>query len=280
MKASRFTGLLAALTLLALTVGVPWLLVRIGVGPAAVLGDPAWRHLLEPDDGTLVRAVLGAAAWIAWAVLAALVVAEVVATLRGVHVPTLAGLRAPQDAIRNLVAAATLLFSAPTVHAATPAAAPAVQVATGEIPALLAAPVGGGSPTGPGVQAVPVTPASPVATVSPSVVPTASAVPAPVTAAVPGTVVYTVMRGDSLWRIAESHLGDPTRLTEIIDLNRSTLGDDPDFLLPGTQLLLPEHSPSRGGRTYVVEPGDTLSSIASDELGAAERYPEIYEASK
>jgi nucleoid-associated protein YgaU len=38
--------------------------------------------------------------------------------------------------------------------------------------------------------------------------------------------------------------------------------------------------PAAQERTYVVEPGDSLSKIAKELLGDAKRWPEIYEANK
>ncbi|WP_081444359.1 LysM peptidoglycan-binding domain-containing protein [Xylanimonas cellulosilytica] len=289
---TRLRGLAAALTLIALTVGVPVLLVAIGSGPVDVVSAPVWRQLLAPDDGTLVPTVIGAAAWVAWAVLAVLVAIEVVGAVRGVEAPHIRGLRAPQGAVRNLVAAAGLLFAGGTPMATHAVAAPVpVVTTTGELPSLLSAPLTGVVP--PTAPVVP--PATTVAkrvatgegTSSPSGVPPAGALPAPAPRpAAPGTTAYTVMRGDSLWQIAKDHLGDPLRFPEIVALNGATLGDDPDFLLPGTVLALPTTDvppPARtvtSAGTYVVEPGDTLSQIAADELGAAERYPEIFEASR
>jgi hypothetical protein len=57
--------------------------------------------------------------------------------------------------------------------------------------------------------------------------------------------VYEVQRRDTLWRIAECHLGDPLRWREIYELNRGlpqadgrTL-TDPDTIRPGWALRLP-----------------------------------------
>lgn len=53
----------------------------------------------------------------------------------------------------------------------------------------------------------------------------------------------------------------------------------PDFLLPGTVLKVPIEADSPDG-SYVVHPGDTLSEIAEEELGDADAYPAIFEASR
>jgi nucleoid-associated protein YgaU len=53
-----------------------------------------------------------------------------------------------------------------------------------------------------------------------------------------GANTYTVQSGDTLWKIAEEHLGDGNRYTEIFEANRSVL-ESPDHILPGQDLKLP-----------------------------------------
>jgi LysM domain len=64
--------------------------------------------------------------------------------------------------------------------------------------------------------------------------------------------IYEVQRRDTLWGIAENHLGDPFRWGEIYELNRGrpqadgrTLRD-PDLILPGWQLELPPDATGLG----------------------------------
>jgi len=108
-----------------------------------------------------------------------------------------------------------------------------------------------------------------------------------------------VRRGDTLWGLAATHLGDGTRFTEIANLNYGrpqpdgrTLTDS-HWIYPGWTLILPatatHHSnthridratrtstPTDTGSEYVVQPGDTIWNIAATHLGNPQRYREIY----
>ncbi|WP_229052581.1 LysM peptidoglycan-binding domain-containing protein [Aeromicrobium sp. Leaf350] len=145
---------------------------------------------------------------------------------------------------------------------------------------------------------------APVPTRSPSqtpeaVTPAAEATPeagteTPAVDPAPATVEVVVERGDTLWALAQTHLGDAERWTEIAQLNDGlTMVDGSTFasaslLRPGWVLQLPStaasHAPTTAPATaavdYTVQAGDTLSQIAADELGDPGRYPEIFEASK
>lgn len=55
---------------------------------------------------------------------------------------------------------------------------------------------------------------------------------------------YTVEEGDTLFEIARRELGKSSRWTEIYDINRDQIGEDFDYLHPGTQLVLPTSSVS------------------------------------
>jgi nucleoid-associated protein YgaU len=72
--------------------------------------------------------------------------------------------------------------------------------------------------------------------------------------------VYTVTEGDTLFEIARHELGKPARWAEIYELNREVLGDDTDFLRPGTELILPATSESAPrNNTAIRQPAPVYS---------------------
>jgi len=252
---TRLVGLAACVLLIGVVVAVPTVLLRVGVdlipSELPTLGQ-VWAALRSPDDGTLVLQTVTLVAWLAWAVLAVSVLLEVVARLRGVRAPRLPGLHVPQLAARQLVSAAALLFvTLPSVGLTVAGAAPAHAAVAHH---LIDAPVMIES------RQVDLGHASAVE-----------------------QSTYTVQPGDSLSAIARDQLGDADRWPELVDLN-PVVADDPDLIYTGTVLLLPEAvappAPVTGPHAYSVRLGDTLLSIAARELGDAERYPEIFEASK
>lgn len=56
----------------------------------------------------------------------------------------------------------------------------------------------------------------------------------------PGTIkIYVVKKGDSLYKIAKSQLGNGNRWREIYNLNRSIIGSNPNYIKIGQKLTLP-----------------------------------------
>lgn len=246
VRSQRLAGLGASLLLTAIVVALPVLL--IATTPAYLPSIGSWddllRFLASPDDGTLAWLAIWGFSCIVWVLLTGLIVTEVVAAIRGFRPPQLRAARWPQNLVRNLVATAALLFVAtPTLTA-------------------LAAPVAAAQP-------IP-TPLAPSRTSS-----LAKAAPTG-----PATVDYVVQRGDSLWRIAERHLGDGNRYPEIVDLNTKLLKRGPDFIRQGWTIKLPAIEKLNGYDNYTVRKGDTLSEIALEELGNAHAWPKIAEASR
>ncbi|MHB8902139.1 MAG: LysM peptidoglycan-binding domain-containing protein, partial [Thermoguttaceae bacterium] len=58
-----------------------------------------------------------------------------------------------------------------------------------------------------------------------------------------GRRVYEVQEGDNLFDIARFELGSPSRVADLIELNRDVLGNHINYLTPGMRLLLPETDP-------------------------------------
>jgi nucleoid-associated protein YgaU len=270
---TRLLGLGATIAILLLVAGTPVVLIAIGATPWQTDLANLGNLLTRPDDGTVALVVVGVVAWIAWAVMAITFTVEVLARLRGIPAPHLPGLGGPQRFAGQLVAVAALLF------AVAPTLAP-----------VFAAPPAGAAPT-------PEPPAP--AALLPE---TAQETPAAQVRATPlpahdpeqhdpeqTKIDYTVRRGDSLWKIAEEHLGDGTRYVEIVALNDGALNGRPDFIAPGLVLRLPGDAdgkadtvepPHQPGETHIVEAGETLWAIAKEELGDPTRYPEIFDASR
>ncbi|GAB2444623.1 hypothetical protein GCM10027062_25800 [Nocardioides hungaricus] len=57
--------------------------------------------------------------------------------------------------------------------------------------------------------------------------------------AAPRAERVTVQAGDTLWGLAEEHLGSGDRWPEIYALNRAVVGGDPDLIQPAQRLRLP-----------------------------------------
>jgi len=55
----------------------------------------------------------------------------------------------------------------------------------------------------------------------------------------PAATTYTVKSGDSLWKIAQNTLGDGNRWREIYELNKDTVGSNPNLIYPGQVYNLP-----------------------------------------
>ena len=254
----RLTGLAAVAAVLGILVGLPALFLAIGASPIpdqVPTLDSSKNALLAPDDGTLVLGLFKVVGWAAWAFMALSLVVEAIARLRNIQAPQLPGLRLPQAGARNLIGLAALLFiAAPiTAQAATAAPAAAAPAAVGHVHA-------GAVDQAPVQQDVKV-----------EVTQERQA---------PKTVDHAVKPGESLWSIAEDHFGDGARYKEIAELNRDLLGAQPSFLEPGWVLKLPAPQVKDApAHQYGVQAGDTLSEIAQEQLGDADRWPEIYQAS-
>lgn len=67
-----------------------------------------------------------------------------------------------------------------------------------------------------------------------------TAAPAPAAKAPAAARRHTVVSGDSLSKIAKHHYGDANKWRRIYEANRQTIGDNPDLIKPGQDLVIPE----------------------------------------
>ena len=252
----RLTGLAASVAVLGIVLGLPALFLAIGASPIpdhVPILDGIKNALMAPDDGTLVLGLFKVIGWVAWAFMALSLVVETIARLRKVQAPQLPGLGRPQAAARGLIGLAALLFIAAPIAAqpATITTAAAAPVTVGHVNA-------GAADQAPAQQDVKVETKQERQR---------------------KTVDHAVKPGESLWSIAEDHFGDGARYKELVELNRDLLGAQPSFLEPGWVLKLPALTGGAPAHDYTVQPTDTLSEIAHEQLGDADRWPEIYQAS-
>lgn len=242
-------ALLAALLLLALVVGVPVLLAG-AVGWPLPTRLPTLQQLRDTfggstvDDGTIVKA-LALVCWVAWVQVVVSTFVEASAWVRGTvsrPVP-LGGL--VQPAVRRLVVSVAIVLagfrsaSTPPVPATVATVSAAFAESSSRVESLGAAPI---------VESAPQVDAQPVATV-------------------------TVRARDSLWRLAERHLGDGMRWRELWDLNRDRTFPDgrtfrnPNLIRPGWTLTCP---PDAVG----LDPAPTAASAAGASAGPVPATPD------
>lgn len=266
-------GLGALILSAVLLVGLPAALVFLAGNPI-----PSWDRLVSaltmPDYGGefLVGSVIPIIAWLAWATFAVGYVAEIpnqirIATRgrRTAKRVVLTGFSIQQKAAGALIAAIIAVFAPNAAMAATPSADVAPITISAGVESHVQSSSDGVTATTEGKSD------------------TAAA------------QTYTVQAGDSLWAIAQEYLGDGQRFGEIVELNRDTPqpggytvgergGIDPGMVLEIPQTSTPAvgtpAAAPTGSETRTIVEGDTLWSIALDELGSGERYQEIYEASQ
>ncbi|WP_125777986.1 LysM peptidoglycan-binding domain-containing protein [Antribacter gilvus] len=296
-RRGRAAAVLALLGLAGLLAGIPYLLV---VAHRYLWTVTTWDDLRlrldSPDNGTLLAMSLIVVLWGLWAWLTVTVLIEIIAALRHAPAPHLPGL--PQAFARRVVATALALAAVPavtqspgTAHAVvhtapeTGAGSAAAPVPTVIVPTMLddardahrgrslSTAAGAVVDSGPVTDGDQATPSGNAAAGAPPTQPSAS-------------VDHVVQPGETLWRIASEQLGNARRWTEIADLNPHLA--DPDFLTPGQTVRVPTSPASStdvagveatSATTYIVQRGDTLSQIALDALGEADRYPDIADAS-
>lgn len=199
----------------ALIAAVPWALVTFFGWPLP-RQFPDWSEVVSTPiqliDPTVILNFFVCMAWAAWAVVIAYLVVDIGDVARGLgqrlhRFGPLSGLAA------KLVAAVVLLIT------------------LARQPATSAAPY----------RPVPITYVAELPTTEPPVPPSTlpeASLPATAAQAIELDPTYSVCRGDSLWSIAEAHLGSGFRWQEIHDLNRDQIAD-PDYIEIDQVLVLP-----------------------------------------
>ncbi len=250
-------ALLALGAIGALVLGAPLALTRLGRIDALARID--WRRVLvTPDDGSLLLGLLTVVGWVAWLLIVASLVSEVVAVATSgrfrLRLPGTAWFRPASTALlaslTGLGVAAVVAPVAPVTAAATPSAA-----------------------------------------VSASTTDSASDAPAAVTlqariAPANNLATHTVAPGDDLWSLAVRYLGDGSRWREIVAANDTLLLDATAELRAGTVLQVPVETPAAaqvaepaeptdGASSVTVAEGDTLWALSDRHLGDPERWPEL-----
>jgi len=270
----RFIRAIAALgVLLALVAGVPVLLIGL-VGNPYPGGGLAELGMLSDAAVLGLLAVIG---WLFWAQVTACVLWELPAAVRGAAAPRLPIALGGQQRLVRLLVHSVVAIGVSTAVAA-PGALQHAEAATSPTPypqGTITSSERGPAARAEGQAAVRAHTAHPADL---EVLPT-----------------VTVRTGDTLWGLAEQHLGAGERWREIADLNRGRdLGDGAQLstaenLRVGWRLRLPadevnvEPAPVKAGASdaaVVVQPGDSLSGIAAEHLDDAAAWPQLYEANR
>ncbi len=252
-------GLFAVVVLIALTVGVPFGLIRI-FGVPIPHGMPTMAVLTHQLDVFAILKVLSVLVWLAWLQLVCCVIAEIRAAVRNTGMPAqvpLAG--GTQAVVHRLVTAALLLFTAAT------ALSPAFVHHAPGAPHAISAAAGRGSSAG-GQQAIrdarpPQMVGQPEVAQQPQV-----------------EKIYVVKPPagryhESLWEIAQNHLGDGRRYREIFELNSGRIQPDgtkltiASLIRPGWVLRMPRDAHGPGIEVVATQSAAPLPAGHEDASG-------------
>lgn len=223
----------AGFALLLLVIGLPAALLALGAPPPIPTEVPPVADIARELSVEDLLSVLVGIVWLAWLYFLVCVVVEAVAAVRG-GLARSVPLAGPLQSLARVLVGALLLSG---VMAAPAQAAMDVS--------------GAAAPTGPAVTATVVAgdTAAPVADDAPTT--RAERIEERVERRLDGNKVYTVKapKGgyhDNLWDIAERHLGDGRRYTEIYELNKDRIQPDGQrldlarLIQPGWELVMPE----------------------------------------
>ncbi|HYS36675.1 MAG TPA: hypothetical protein VEO01_13705, partial [Pseudonocardiaceae bacterium] len=257
-------GLIAAVVLLALVVGLPWALWHY-IGWPLPHHVPTWNEvralLLAPMTPTFLLDVLAVACWIAWAAFVLDVARCTMDAVRGARWPEMS--TAPAGPLQTFAAVligsiVLSLLGQRTTAANATASAGWSDAVSGHAPVVATAVWH--QPPSERLSDFTITPTAPTAATE-RVAPSATALTAVVRA--PENGVH-----DSLWRLARDTLGNPDRWPEIFSLNEGAPQPDghrltvPSLIYPGEELRLPPgaHPYTPGSLASPAQPAATTSS--------------------
>lgn len=266
-------GIGALIVLVAVVAGIPILMDALHLVPHSIPSlHQVGQDLNQRDNGQLAAVVIAASVWICWALFTLSLIPEVVAAFAKRPARPLPGLGGFQRPAGTLVAAIAIAFTiAPLITGIGAGRASATPP-----PLPNSRPDATASAT-----ATPLT-APAHAHSAPQVAPDSNnATPASAEAS------YTVQHRDTLWGIAEDHLGDPMRYTEIVHLNPDKIGPDNE-ITEGSVLRMP--SDATGLTTAAaaspkmtevhVEQDDNLWSIEQRVTGSGTNWQSGWAANK
>lgn len=265
-------GLGALIVIGGILVGTPLALLHFAGNPLPSVEQLQSILGLRPDFGNeiLLTKILPMLCWVAWLFFAVPLVIEIVAAIAGVRTRKKAAVfRGQQKLAASLVTAVAVMFGGLAI------AAPASAVTPVEVPpATVGTSVAFEAPT-------PTTP-EPAPAVADGAA--SSAVAAGEDAA------YVVQAGDTLYGIAESHLGDGNRYPEIFAASQEVQADggqlkDPDLIYPGWEVEIPgvtdlpaSEIPAAVTTTAPTDEPSADAPVASEEMTAPAADPVGQEA--
>lgn len=263
-RESRAKGVLSAVLLLLVVVGVPVALVLLDGVPGLPTSWPTRDQLTQQIGVEQLVTVLLWVVWLAWLQFTVCVVVELVSGLRGVGLPQRVPLAGPsQRAARVLVASVLVLLGAAVPATAAVPAAGAMAAAS---QVQVVAPVEVGAEQAATQQEAP---AADEATQAVEGERSYHLGDVPLTAeeaqGLVGKRVLVVQPPegryhDNLWDIAQRHLGDGRRYQEVFELNKGR--DQPDgreltlarLIQPGWLMVMPEDATGVDRVTVEVAP--------------------------
>ncbi|MGD8216044.1 LysM peptidoglycan-binding domain-containing protein [Aestuariimicrobium sp. Y1814] len=241
-------GMLALVALLALWIGAPVVLVRVGRLDFSGVLNP-----LSPDDGTLLISLVTLVGWLCWALATLESLTDLVAGLSRGRWRWRPAVGAWIRPLTSVLVAAVLAMTLAKADGGSPPVGTTVAASSGAQSAAKPDP----DEAQPGTEKSPLT-----------------------------TAVHVVQPGEDLWAVAASVLGDGSKWRVLADLNPG-LGDailtpGMELVVPTSPPAQEDAAAEVGtGDRYVtVAAGDSLWSLAGQWLGDPHRWPEIMRANQ